>query len=359
MSSNNLKKILFLGASPYKLPPLKIDEESDTIENIVTKRHSKYEFKKEINVTNKKLTKAIRKLEPEIIHFSGHGEERFLITHKINGLPDQLSNEALCEIIVKTKSVKGVILNCCYSQDLADMLYNINHIDFVIGTTKRVLNDTCLEFSDGFYESFAFGKSPYKSFTDGRLTIIAENQAGKDDFIFLGEHKENDYKESGNPPPIVQLQPKVNRKKLQDKESNNLSSDKPKKEAPPKNVKIAIFLIILNTLSFLIMVFLLEIQLPNPDSISVLSYLIPYDCFIYLLTYQIYLGKNWARIIITVFFSFFSLKSLLYISYSATLYLSEGNYMALLGESIYLILSAATIIYLYSKKSKIWFSNKS
>jgi len=328
MSSSSLKKILFLGASPRDCDAIQINLESENI--VATINLQKYKFIKELNVTNKNILNSIRQIKPQIVHFSGHGTDNYLITHPEQdiGQHDVLRNEIFFRIIKKTTSIKCVVLNCCYSETLANMLIKIKHINAVIGTTNKIKNQTCIKFSSGFYESLGNSHSFYEAFEDGKLNIAAQNIIG-----------ENIFKFSGN--------------------QNFSFNDEIIEEKPPKSVINASKLIygyacfILISILLPLFGFSLNQTLPKKNVEDGIGFIFFLPFLISILSYYVSLGKNWARILITVFFIIWIITSL----YQIPFIIKTINITTFFSLAI-LFLLCYTLILLYNKESKKWYSKR-
>ncbi len=183
--------ILFLGANPRDQDFLDIVKDAETIEGYTDKRTSQYLFEKEFYVTTSKVFESIRRHKPRIVHFSGHGNDDCLIIHKEFGEDsDYIQNKDFVTLISKTESVKGVVLNCCCSKNLAEMLFVIKHIEFVVGTKKNIEDPSGISFSKGFYRYLTLERKTFQeAFDEAILTIIAEKKSDRDNFIILQESK--------------------------------------------------------------------------------------------------------------------------------------------------------------------------
>jgi len=187
-----IKKILFLGASPKNIDHIQTNKEYQTIRTAVNNAADrKYKVVSHQNVTNDIIQDTIIEEKPTIVHFSGHGTENFLITHHNNdyGLEDQMNNDSFVKIIERAKSITCVVLNCCYSKTLAEKLIKIDHVKAVIGTSDKIKNEACLKFAKGFYLSISNGYSFEEAFEDGKNKITINQVSGASLLKYHGKLK--------------------------------------------------------------------------------------------------------------------------------------------------------------------------
>ena len=53
--------------------------------------------------------------------------------------------------------VKCVLLNACHTEIQADAI--VEHVEYVIGTSREILDEAAYFFSVGFYRGLGYGKS--------------------------------------------------------------------------------------------------------------------------------------------------------------------------------------------------------
>ena len=97
-------------------------------------------------------------INPEIVHFSGHGTiSGALCFQDNNGQVLPISTEALSALFAQFKqSIRCVILNACYSAKQADVI--AKYVDFVVGMDKSIGDDAAIAFSIGFYQALGAGR---------------------------------------------------------------------------------------------------------------------------------------------------------------------------------------------------------
>ncbi len=98
-------------------------------------------------------------MQPQIVHFSGHGtsEGALCLENKIGERhlihPDALS--ALFEQFAN--QVNCVLLNACYSDLQAEAI--AEHINCVIGMNKAIGDKAAIAFALGFYQALGAGRT--------------------------------------------------------------------------------------------------------------------------------------------------------------------------------------------------------
>jgi hypothetical protein len=108
--------------------------------------------------------------EPQIVHFSGHGDVAGIMLEDEVGNAFLVSSEALAGLFELFKDqVVCVLMNSCYSEAQA-MAIN-DHIPYVIGMEHAVSDEAAREFSIGFYDALGAGKSIEEAFRFGRNAI--------------------------------------------------------------------------------------------------------------------------------------------------------------------------------------------
>lgn len=208
MVSNPLiRKILFLAANPKDTPPLRLDEEIREIsEGLRRARHrDQFILEQRWAVRPKDIRRAMLDIEPQIVHFSGHGEGNkrdqeedyssattldIFVNSKtgptVEGLffEDETGNSQLVDGAALTNlfelfanQIECVVLASCYSITQAKAI--VQHIPYVIGMRKAVGDKTAIEFTTGFYDAMAAGRSIEEAYKFGcnalQLEVVSEH----------------------------------------------------------------------------------------------------------------------------------------------------------------------------------------
>jgi hypothetical protein len=173
-------RILFLAANPKDTEPLRLDEEIRTIEERL--RLSKHSFLFEIRqawaVRVKDLQEVLLRHDPHIVHFSGHGSDcGEVVLENAQGDSQPVEPTALSDLfkVLKESSIRGVVLNSCGSLSQGKAI--VKHIEFVVGMSDEIGDESAIAFAASFYQSLGYGKSVKTSFELGRNQIQLEGFA--------------------------------------------------------------------------------------------------------------------------------------------------------------------------------------
>lgn len=154
-------KILLLAANPTNTKPLRLDKEAREIKESLQRSPQKQQIELETRwaVRSIDLQRALLEVRPNIVHFSGHGDEDYGLMledeqGQAHGLPDQ-AVAALFQLFAK--DIQCVILNACYSETQAQAI--TQHIPYVIGMNNAIQDVAAIEFSRAFYDAIGAGKT--------------------------------------------------------------------------------------------------------------------------------------------------------------------------------------------------------
>jgi len=173
MGKKPLKKILILSSNPQLTPRLSLDEEVREIEEglLRSKYRSQFEIRSRAAVRLRDLRRALLDEEPQIVHFTGHGERSGLWVEDDKGVPALISSNSLAGLFeLYSTRVQCVILSACHSSAQAAAIKK--HIKYVIGMRKEINVKAATEFALGFYDALGGGKSIEESFKFGCNAIL-------------------------------------------------------------------------------------------------------------------------------------------------------------------------------------------
>lgn len=124
----------------------------------------KYEFEARGAVTKNALIDYLLTIEPNILHISGHGNDKeMLFLEDVDGYKEEVSIERFSELLSSFLGhVECVILNSCHSLSGIDAINK--KIPFVIGMKEEIPNDEAINFSTNFYNSLFSGRDIKSSF---------------------------------------------------------------------------------------------------------------------------------------------------------------------------------------------------
>jgi CHAT domain len=172
-SATPVNKILILTANPKGMSQLRLNEELREIKNGLRRAKARDQFliQSAEALRYRDIRQAILDYEPQIVHFSGHGEgEDGLVFEDGTGKAKLVDAEALAGLFeLLTQHVKCVLLNACYSEIQAQAI--AQHIDYVIGMSQAIGDTAAIEFALGFYEGLGAGRSFEDAYKFGRNAI--------------------------------------------------------------------------------------------------------------------------------------------------------------------------------------------
>lgn len=151
-------RILFVGVDSLE-DPLDLAWELKGIEaNLRMSRESKrLALKPLMAATMDTLTQEMLDDPPNIIHFSGHGEQNGLVLRDEKGGKHAVSGVALAKLIeLFPGTVQCVILNACSTDSHARAIHRC--VPHVIGVRAPISDETAIAFSSGFYKAIGAGK---------------------------------------------------------------------------------------------------------------------------------------------------------------------------------------------------------
>lgn len=166
MDLDGCTTILFLSANPNETTRLRVDKEFREIQEQLRRSRYRERFHLEIRPAARPsdISQAIQDVEPNIVHFSGHGYKTGdLCFENLTGEPQPVTPQALSNLFeLCADHVTCVLLNACYSKTQAEAISQ--HIPFVIGMNDSVGDDTAITFSTGFYKAMGAGKPVHSAF---------------------------------------------------------------------------------------------------------------------------------------------------------------------------------------------------
>jgi hypothetical protein len=174
--------IVFLSSNPDPNSPLAVDKEYRRILKAI--ESTKYRDKlKMIPLPDAHITDLpliLRRNEPTIVHFSGHGTETGQLLMKDDeGVLIEVDPDGISGLIcMRKKTLKLVVLNACFSEILAEKI--VKDIDFVIGMHAAVYDDAAITFARTFYEAFGDGVDLQEAFETG-IRIVKSTFHREDD----------------------------------------------------------------------------------------------------------------------------------------------------------------------------------
>lgn len=168
--------VLFLASNPIDTPSLRLDAESRAIQEMIRKSDYRdtIRFETRWAVRTSDLLQAINEVNPDIIHFSGHGASNGdLAFENVNGQSKLVSKEAMAQTIMTlSDKVRLIFFNACFSAIQAKHI--IEHVDAAIGMNTAIGDEAALVFASQFYSSIGFGKNLKSAFNQAKAALMLE-----------------------------------------------------------------------------------------------------------------------------------------------------------------------------------------
>ncbi|MEH2276357.1 MAG: GUN4 domain-containing protein [Nostoc sp.] len=185
-------KILFLAADPNDAARLRLGQElRDIREKLqLSKQRDGFLLESRESVRPEDLTQAIFDVEPQIIHFSGHGlSTGELCFENVSGRTQPISLDALTNLFgLVADRVSCVILNACYSEIQAKAI--AEQIPFVIGMNQSIGDKAAIIFAVGFYKALGAGRSIEDAYKFACLEIQLQGIPEHSKPVFYGKKTE-------------------------------------------------------------------------------------------------------------------------------------------------------------------------
>jgi CHAT domain len=195
-----MKTILVLSANPEGTDVLDLGREVLDIRKSLDRSKLQAEFKLEHRsaVEWKDFRRAIEDLQPEIVHFSGHGTgKKGILVLDEDGQSRAVTADALMRMFKQFPSVECVVLNACYSEEQAIEIHR--HVPYVVGMSLAIGDRAAREFAEAFYDGLFAGRG-YRDAYEMGLSGMANDVE-----VWTPVLKERKVKESEKPAVEVLL----------------------------------------------------------------------------------------------------------------------------------------------------------
>jgi len=164
--------VLFLTADPEGVQHLHIDREIRQIQEQV--RSSKlrdsiaFEYRHAVRVTD--LLQHLNEVEPDVVHFSGHGADAGIALHDADDSQRLLTNAEIADVLdAAPKPLKLAVFNSCNSAEQARLA--VGHVDAAVGMEQTIEDESARVFAGQLYNSLGFGFSLGLSFKQARQQV--------------------------------------------------------------------------------------------------------------------------------------------------------------------------------------------
>ena len=105
------------------------------------------------------ITAALDRIDPHILHFSGHGGEDVLYFEEAQGTAKAVKKQALASLLGHQKELQLVILNACFSLNQGQAFADA--VGLAIVSEGSIQDQDAIDFSREFYTALGNGKRSY------------------------------------------------------------------------------------------------------------------------------------------------------------------------------------------------------
>lgn len=165
--------ILFMTADPTDASRLRLGEEAREIQEKLhlAKFRDRFELHQRMSVRPTDISQALLDIQPQIVHFSGHGASSGALCFENQiGEIQPIQPDALSGLFEQfSRQVNCVVLNACYSETQAIAIGK--HIDCVVGMNQAIGDKAAISFSIGFYQALGAGRTIEEAYKLGCVQI--------------------------------------------------------------------------------------------------------------------------------------------------------------------------------------------
>lgn len=178
---NHITVLFLAGTIEGGRQPLHLDREIREID--LKLRSSEYRdhvrFQTQQATQIRDIIDALNRYDPDVVHFSGHGDRSSLLFEGPDGRPRELKDQELALLLqVARKPIRVVVFNACLSAEQAALA--TDYVDAAIGMEEPINDATAKVFAGQFYGSLAAGNSLANAFRQAVVQArLAEDDSGR------------------------------------------------------------------------------------------------------------------------------------------------------------------------------------
>lgn len=164
-----MMKVLFLAANPLNEGRLKTDREANDLKAqlaAVRDAKTKVEIEHALAVRVDQIQMELLNNQPDLVHFSGHGNVNLLVFEDAGGNAVDVSGDAIAQLIGLVGSVRCVVLNCCFSDSISKQI--LPHVEAVVGCDESIDDEAAIMFTRAFYRALSHGVTFQQAFNLAR-----------------------------------------------------------------------------------------------------------------------------------------------------------------------------------------------
>lgn len=163
-SESRRPRILMLAANPLDQEELDLGHEHYTIDTVLYNAlQNEFELKQFGSVEPSQLQSLMERMQPHIVHFTGHGQSGAVVLEDAAGMSQPVAPAALARLFELARSpVSCVVLNVCGSMPAAEAIGA--HVDVVLGTARDISDADAIDFSRAFYSALGRGDGVQRAY---------------------------------------------------------------------------------------------------------------------------------------------------------------------------------------------------
>ena len=174
--------VLLFATNPRGTNQLRLDEEVRSIQEMIRKSEHRdsIAFESRWAVRALDILQAINELNPDVVHFSGHGADAGdLVLENADGTVKLVTKEAIAQtIMTSSDKIHLLFFNTCFSCEQAKAV--TEYVDAAIGMTASIGDSAAVAFAAQFYSSLGFGLPVQKAYEQAKGALMLENPKEKD-----------------------------------------------------------------------------------------------------------------------------------------------------------------------------------
>ncbi|MCX4242511.1 CHAT domain-containing protein [Paraliomyxa miuraensis] len=166
-------RVRMLLSAPEDLSPMDLEQEQMLAVEVLDRPLSRDSFDLAVEhaATFNQFFEMLMYERPQIVHFSGHGNENLLAFTKEDGskadlVPAEAMRRALGSAKDPVNPPRLVVLNACLTEKQAEAM--TEHVEFAIGMRPKIKDARAIAFTRRFYDALASGRSLQNAFDQAR-----------------------------------------------------------------------------------------------------------------------------------------------------------------------------------------------
>ena len=154
-------KVLILSSDPRNADRLRLAQELRDLQVAIrgTRFASLLDVCNEPSCRYSDITAALDRVDPHVLHFSGHGGQDVLYFEDPQGTAIAVRKQALASVLRHQKVLQLVILNACVSLDQGQAFADA--VGLAIVSEGSILDQDAIDFSREFYTALGYGQRSY------------------------------------------------------------------------------------------------------------------------------------------------------------------------------------------------------